>query len=147
MKTINDKATRDELIRRINTLDENSKAQWGKMNVYQMTKHCTLWEEMILGRKKYKQAFIGKLFGRLALKNVMKDDAPLRHSTPTVPEFVITENGDVQLQKNKWIGLIEEHDHTTNPGFIHPFFGKMTQEQMGIMAYKHADHHLRQFNA
>jgi len=147
MKSIDDKATRDELIRRISALDQNSKAQWGKMNVYQMTKHCTLWEEMILGRKKYRQVFIGRLFGRLALKSVLKDDSPLRHNTPTVPEFVITDKGDVEEQKKKWIALVEEHAHTPNPGFVHPFFGKMTPEQMGIMAYKHTDHHLRQFNA
>src|SRR6185312_16897053 len=102
-KTMDDKATRDELIRRINTLTENSKAQWGKMNVYQMMKHCTLWEDMMLGKKKYKQPFIAKLIGRFILKSVMKDDAPLRRSSPTVPEFVITDNGDVQEQKKKWI--------------------------------------------
>ena len=65
MKTLFDKTTRDELINRINTINENSTAQWGKMNVYQMLKHCTLWQEMILGKKKYKQPFIGRLFGKM----------------------------------------------------------------------------------
>jgi len=54
MKTIFDKQTRDELIDRINKLNENSTAQWGKMNVYQMLKHCTLYEEMLLGKKEFK---------------------------------------------------------------------------------------------
>jgi hypothetical protein len=45
MNSVFDKATRDELISRINTLNENSTAQWGKMNIYQMLKHCILWEE------------------------------------------------------------------------------------------------------
>lgn len=31
--------------------------------------------------------------------------------------------------------------------FMHPFFGKITREQIGYLAYKHDDHHLRQFNA
>jgi hypothetical protein len=39
MKTIFDKATRDELTARINMLTENSGPNWGKMNVYQMLKH------------------------------------------------------------------------------------------------------------
>ena len=60
MKTIFDKPTRDELINRINALNENSKAQWGKMSVSQMLKHCVQWEEMILGKRVYKQSFIGK---------------------------------------------------------------------------------------
>jgi len=42
---------------------------------------------------------------------------------------------------------MKEYDHYSNDGFIHPFFGKLTKEQAGYMAYKHIDHHLRQFNA
>lgn len=29
----------------------------------------------------------------------------------------------------------------------HPFFGKMSARQWGMIAYKHVDHHLRQFGA
>lgn len=62
MKTIFDDSTRDKLIDRINSLDENSTAQWGKMNVYQMTKHCSIWDEWMLGKNNpaYKQGFLGK---------------------------------------------------------------------------------------
>lgn len=146
MKTIFDKPTRDELINRIRRLDENSKAEWGKMTIYQMLKHNTLWDDMITGKRKYRQAFIGRLFGKMALKGVLKDEKPLRRNTPTVPEFRITGNGDVLSEKAKWIAQIEGYAHFSNPDFIHPFFGKMTTEQIGQMAYKHADHHLRQFN-
>ncbi len=66
MKTVFDKTTRNELINRIKTLDENSTAQWGKMNIYQVLKHCTLWQEWVLGKKTYKRAFIGRLFGKMA---------------------------------------------------------------------------------
>ena len=149
MKTVFDKTTREELINRINLLTENSKAQWGKMNVYQMLKHCTLWDEWVTGtgNKKYKRVFMGRLFGKLALKNVVKDDTPLRRSTPSIPEFIIKEtHGDIVAEKKKWIALIESYAHFSNPGFVHAFFGKMTTEQIGYMAYKHTDHHLRQFN-
>jgi len=57
MKTVSDLTTREELINRIQTLNENSKAGWGKMNIYQMVKHCTLSEEMMRGKKKYKRSF------------------------------------------------------------------------------------------
>ena len=36
MKTIFDKAIRDAVIVRINSFNENSTANWGKMNFYQM---------------------------------------------------------------------------------------------------------------
>ena len=145
MKTIFDPATRNELIARISSLNENSTAQWGKMNVYQMVKHCISFEEMALGKKKYKRKFIGYLFGKMALRNVMKDEKPLARNTPTLPELRIKDNGNVLDQKVKWISLIEEYSRFSNYDFVHPFFGKMTKEQIGYMAYKHIDHHLRQF--
>ena len=147
MKTMFDKLTREELIGRINKLDENSLPQWGKMNSFQMLKHCTLWEEMIAGQKKYKRVFLGYVFGKLALKQVTKDETPLRRSTPSTSALIIKEtSGNMPAEKKKWIGLIEGYQNFSNTNFIHPFFGKMSKEQIGIMAYKHADHHLRQFN-
>src|ERR1700712_5784406 len=86
MKSVFEKTTRDELSNRINSLNENSIAQWGKMKVSQMVKHCTQWDEMALGKKKYKQSFIGKLFGRMALKDMLKDES-IKKNLPTVPAF------------------------------------------------------------
>lgn len=150
MKTIFDEADRTELINRINSLDENSTALWGKMNLYQMLKHCSLWDEWILGKNspKYKLELLGYIFGKIALKNFVKDERPIKKNIPTSRDLVIKEkNGNVELQKKIWAGLLSEYEHYSNPGFIHDFFGRMTKEQIGILAYKHADHHLRQFNS
>ncbi len=148
MKTILGKTTRDELIIRINTLDENSAAQWGKMNIYQMLKHCTLCEEMYLGKRKYKRAFIGRLFGRIGLRNLLKDKTPLKPNSPTSSEFKIEEKiGNVMDEKSKWKSLIAEYAEYSSDDFEHWFFGKMTKEQVGYFVYKHADHHLLQFNS
>jgi Protein of unknown function (DUF1569) len=148
MKTIFDKTTREELICRIKTLNENNTAQWGKMNIYQMLKHCTIWDEWILGKnnQKYKQEFLGLIFGKMALKRMIKDERPFDRNVPTGSYFKIKEkNGNVEAEKKKWINLIEDYENYSNPGFIHDFFGKMTREQVGLLAYKHTDHHLRQF--
>jgi len=148
MKTVFDKTTRDELIGRIDTLNENSKNKWGKMNVYQVLKHCTLWDEWMQSNKSNKQAFIGRLFGKMALKKILKDESPLARNTPTLRELIVKEiNGDVASEKTKWIALINEYAHFSNPNFVHTFFGKITKEQAGQLVYKHADHHLRQFNS
>lgn len=148
MKTVFDKTTRDELINRINTLNETSKAQWGKMNVFQMMKHCILWEEWVLGKVKYKRVLIGRFIGKMVLKNILKDENPLMRNTPTLPELKVRENtGDIASERAKWIGLIEGYEYFSNHDFIHSFFGKMTKEQIGYLAYKHTDHHLRQFNS
>ncbi len=145
MKTIFDKTTRGEIINRIHSLNEKSTAQWGKMTVSQMMKHCAQWDEMALGKRKYKQSFIGRLFGKMALKNMMKDE-PIKKNLPTVPSFKIKVHPDFAEEKNKWIGLLDEYEHFSSEGFIHPFFGAMTKEKTGYLVYKHINHHLRQFN-
>lgn len=148
MKTIFDKTTRSELITRITAIDEKSAPQWGKMNVYQMLKHCTIWEEWIQGTNKatYKRELLGYLFGKMALRSMIKNDKPLSKNIPTSAKFKVKEkNGDVEAEKKKWCALIEGYENYSNPGFIHDFFGKMTREQIGFLAYKHSDHHLRQF--
>lgn len=150
MKTVFDSETRNELIKRIGLISENSVPLWGKMNICQMLKHCNTWDEYMLGLKKpvYKQGFIGKLFGKMALKKMTSDDRPLDKNTPTSKEFIIKDTGcDLAAEKSKWIAMIQQYQNYSNPDFIHIFFGKMTEEQIGILAYKHSDHHLRQFGA
>lgn len=128
MKTIFDKATRDNLIERISKLDKNSTTQFGKMNIYQMLKHCTLYEEWILGKNnpEYKQAFIGRLFGKMALKDFIKDESSLKRNVSTLNFLKVKETtGDIEAEKKKWIKLIEEYEYFSNPDFIHSFFGKI----------------------
>jgi hypothetical protein len=150
MKTIFDQSTRSELIKRIDRLNAKSTNQWGKMSVNQMLRHCILWDEMILNNKKYKRVFIGLLLGKVFLNKELKDEGPMRQNNPTIPELVIREiNSDVESEKMKWISLINRYADYSLPdySFTHPFFGKMTKEQIGFHAYKHTDHHLRQFNS
>lgn len=150
MKTIFDSSTRQALINRIQTLDENAAAQWGHMNVFQMMRHCAMFDEWIQGKQQpvYKQAFIGRVFGRIALKGLLKDEAPMKRNMMTIAAFKIKEKeGDIKAQKEKWISLLHEYAHFSNPRFVHTFFGRMTNEEIGFLVYKHMDHHLRQFNA
>lgn len=149
MKTVFDEATREELIRRISSLNENSKAQWGKMDVWQMLKHYTLWEEWITSKEIHKQVFIGWIFGKMALKSLLKEGTLMARNAPSLPELRIDripERGDIEAEKEKWISHIRNYEHYSNTQFIHSFFGKMTRQEVGFMSYKHADHHLRQFN-
>jgi len=134
--------------KRIQELDDSSSANWGKMDLYQMLKHCTENDRMLLREKSYKRLFIGRLFGKLALKANIKDDKPLKKNGATHPELVITGSGDVAQQKQNWIDLLEKYPRMAQEAyqdFIHPFFGKMDRNQVSRFAYKHIDHHLRQF--
>jgi hypothetical protein len=143
-KTVFDPATRAELIKRIGALHTAGTRQWGSMTLYQMLKHCTLWDEMAHGKKRFKRVPLGLILGKKALRDLLKE-GPFARNMPSVRDFMVTGDGDTHAESVKWIILIKEYASFSNPGFFHPFFGKVTREQTGILAYKHADHHLRQF--
>jgi len=145
MKSILDQPVRAELIHRINQLDENSTPKWGEMNVYQMLKHCVLCEELYLGKIKKKRVIMGYLFGKSALKDILREDKAFPRNAPTSAIFKVQEKvGDVTAEKQNWIALIKEYENYSNE-FVHWFFGKMTKDEVGRFGYKHNDHHLRQF--
>jgi hypothetical protein len=147
MKSIFEPSTREELVKRIGLLSAEHKAQWGKMNAFQVARHCVLCEDMFHGTVKINRVFIGRLIGPMVLRKVLKDDKPFGKNSPTAPVLKIKEqNGDIELQKKEWVKRIEQYMDFKNEGFIHPFFGPMTKEQIGWFAYKHSDHHLRQFS-
>jgi hypothetical protein len=148
MKTIFDPSTITELTTRINSLSQQHKAQWGTMNVFQMTKHCALCDDMFLGKIKIKRVFIGRLIGKMILKKSLQDNRPFGKNSPTAPVLkTVGDSGDIEQQKKEWLNRIEQYAAFNNFDFVHPFFGHMTKDQVGIFAYKHADHHLRQFGA
>ena len=89
---------------------------------------------------------MGKLFGKIVLKKMIKDEKPFDKNIPTSSQFKAKDlNGDLEKEKAKWISLIKEYENYQNPNFVHDFFGKMTKEEIGILVHKHCDHHLRQF--
>ncbi len=148
MKSIFDPTTREEITTRINSINESSTRQWGKMSVYQMTKHCTQADQMMTGRLKVNRGLVGRLFGGMFLKMVLKNDNAFGQNSPTSPELLCKEaSGDVELQKKEWIAGLANYDTLDTVNFIHPFFGKMSKDQIGLLVYKHLDHHLRQFNS
>lgn len=147
MKTIYDAQTKAELITRINLVEPNAKPLWGKMTAGQMLKHCRMWEDMSQGRLPFKRSFIGRLVGKMVLKKLVSDDRPLTRNTPTSPELIVRTQVDAGEEKAAWIACLQAYGDKPGPGVPHPFFGHVSGENLGILVYKHADHHLRQFNA
>ncbi len=149
MRSIFDKSTRDEVIGRINTLSKNSTARWGKMTVAQMVKHCAKCEEYYYGNVKVKRSLHGRLFGKGAIKAILKDESSgFKKNAPTSPIFRVHEEDlDFEKERAAWRQLIERYETFNHETFTHWFFGDMTKEQLGQFIYKHCDHHLKQFGA
>lgn len=145
MTTIFDQSTVNQLLTRIDKLSSQSKALWGKMDAYQMVKHCNLSEAMFQGKQKYDRLFIGRLFGKMALNGILKNTDPMKKNQPTHPTFKTTGSGDLEEQKQQWKAQLNDYAKHNDLQFVHPFFGSMTHQQIGQYVYKHTDHHLRQF--
>src|SRR3954470_17267286 len=94
MTTIFDKKVKEAVIARIRSLNPNSQPFWGKMKVAQMVRHCALCEAYYQGRFDVKRSMLGRVFGKLALKGLLKDGQPgLRKNSPTPAAFLV--EGDV----------------------------------------------------
>lgn len=148
MKSLFETNTLQEITDRINSLNNSSSPDWGKMNVAQMLKHCQVPFGVINGTVKMetKVGFFKKLIFSL-MKPLMYNDKPWRKNVPTGKEFIINEDVEFDKEKENLLQLVNEFYKRKNQTVwpLHPVFGKFTKEQYGKMNYKHLDHHLRQF--
>lgn len=146
--SIFESSTTQLLLERIEKLNNNSTALWGKMNVAQMLTHCCLPYKVIFGETKHNIPFIFKILMKSYLKKIMTDDVPYKKNLPTAKNFIVADNRDFEIEKNnlkKYI-IDTEHkgvDYLVN--FKHPLIGYLTQVEWSNLLYKHLDHHFKQF--
>lgn len=147
MKSLFDSDTHQEVLHRIEKLDVNKQALWGKMNVVQMIRHSQKPLQVANGKLALQRPNPIMRFVFKLVKSSLYDDKPWKQNLPTAKEFVVRETDDFQTEKNRLIADINEFGKkSTNLHWPeHPAFGKFTTEQWGKMQYKHLDHHLRQF--
>jgi hypothetical protein len=139
---------KNDIINRIDELHPNSKPFWGKMSVSQMLLHCVQPIEVAMGRGSLKQSFLGKLIGKRFKNKMVRDDYQFRKNLPTPKSFVIKSEPDFYISQQTLKNAIEEMfnaDKKEMEARPHPFFGKMTEREWGVLAFKHLDHHLKQF--
>lgn len=136
-----------EILNRINKLDENSQAKWGKMDVAQMLAHCCEPLKVPLEKLTLKKPNVVMKFLFSFFKDSLYSDKPWKHGLPTSKAYKIVDSKDFLEEKNKLIELINEfHSKKWQTNWPpHPFCGHLTSEQWGKMQYKHLDHHLNQF--
>jgi Protein of unknown function (DUF1569) len=148
IKSILDKTLQEAIIQRVQKLEPNFKPAWGTMTAFQMVKHCRLFEEWILGIGEWDYSISRSTPTQAAeaLADISSGDTPLMRFAPSSEILIVNEQeGDFDLELTLWIDHLKRYENYSNPSFVHDFFGKMTAEQIGILAFKHSDHHLRQF--
>jgi hypothetical protein len=143
-----DKTTADDVKARVALMTPESKREWGYMTAAQALAHCSLGIEIALGDQKPPRMMVGRILGPVIKRLALRDDAPMRRNSPTVPGMVVKDDFDLQTEQAR---LIRSIDRFTDEGprrctqHPHAFFGVLTSQQWAVLMYKHVDHHLRQF--
>ncbi len=147
MKSIFDPGTYDEVLERIEQLNPDTQADWGKMDVSQMLCHCRYPLEVAMGKKEIKKP--GPIMRLLykSFKSALYNDKPWRKNLNTPREYRVVSDKDFSEEKDRLTALIVEFYQLRDreQWEPHPSFGHFTHEQWGMLQYKHLDHHLRQF--
>jgi len=149
-KSIFDETAFKEIKQRVESLQPDANAVWGKMDVAQMLAHCSVAAEMILGKIPYvdKSTIISRTLIRwLVLSALRKGD--FGRDKPTLHELKIEGARNFELEKKRLLKNLEEAFYTGKRAQIgpHPFFGKFSNSEWGQLKYLHFNHHLSQFSA
>ena len=140
--------TTQEIIDRINQLQPNTQALWGKMTVDQMLAHCCVTYEMVYENKHPKPGMVGRFFLKLFVKPIVVNEKPYKKSGQTSPAFLVTNKRNFDEEKQRLIRFIQQ-TQTKGAAFFEGkeshSFGVLSSTEWNNMFYKHLNHHLSQF--
>ncbi len=149
MQNIFDAKVTSKLIKRIESLTPESKAVWGKMNAAQMLAHNCVTYELVFNPPNGKPNSFKRLLLKTFIKKIVVSEKPYKVNSRTAPEFVIANEKDFDVEKERLINFLKK---TQQLGISHfegkesHSFGKLTSDEWSNMFYKHLDHHLHQFS-
>ena len=107
MKSIFETEAKAELLNRLENLEAESSAKWGKMNVNQMLVHCQKPIELALGESTIKKPnFLMGMMMKLVAPSLY-NDKPWKEGLPTAKEFIIVNTEAFSSEKDKLKSKIE----------------------------------------
>lgn len=148
MKTIRDQGNRSNLIDRLNKLTGQEKPLWGRMTLDQMMSHLVQAGELPFeSGVPDRSTFMSRTFVKPLVLYVL----------PIPKEVKVSAEMDQQADGRPPLGFETDRGHViaclerlaklpvNEKCLDHPFFGKMSAKDWALIAYKHTDHHLKQF--
>lgn len=146
MPTLANTTQRDAIIDRVERLAPDAVGQWGKLTAPQMLAHCADALRMGLGELPCKPKHVP--IARLAItKWLFFNVLPFPKDAPTARELIARTPSSWEEERARLVSLIRQVGGAEGEGRMadHPLFGPLTRRQWGQLAWKHLDHHLRQF--
>jgi hypothetical protein len=145
MKSLWNPQAHDEIVNRVARLTPERPPLWGKMTCPQMVVHITDAFGMYCGDLEV--GFKSTPIQYFPLKHAFLYLLPMPKNVPTARELKLRAPGEWDAEMARLRDAIARFsDRRTSADWpLHPIFGRMSARAYGVLAYKHTDHHLRQF--
>lgn len=135
----------NEVADRVGRLTPDMRPRWGRMTCPQMVVHITDAFGMYCGD--IKVGFKSTPAQYFPIKHAFLYLLPMPKNVPTARELKSRVPGDWDAEIERLRAAIARFSdrRTCTDWPEHPLFGRMSARAYGVLAYKHIDHHLRQF--
>ena len=146
MHTLFDPTDHADMLTRLDRLTPESQPLWGTMSAGRMLCHLCDYFDLALGRTTARQ--YGSAFARKMARFVVFGlRLPFPKNVRTLPEFLVTDPAEFEADRTRlkqqmedFVSRKDESDWPANP-----VFERLSGRQWADLAYRHNDHHLRQF--
>ena len=148
MGSILNETDRSEIDRRFRSLSASSTRRWGSLSVAGMLQHLRLSAQMALGDLSIPSSN-KRAFQVFPLKHLILYVVPFPKGAPTAPDLKPVADTSFEEERAQLLELLERIGAGPRDGAgpAHPLFGPLSRREWGVVTYKHADHHLKQFGA
>ncbi len=147
MRTLWDPKRRHELLTRLERLAPDARPRWGRLTAPGMLAHVNDGLRMATGELAVARKRV-PILRVPVFKQIVIFWLPFPRGAPTAPELLArTDRASFDAERAAFPRLIAEFagraDAAEWPS--HPAFGAMSKRAWGALAYRHVDHHFRQF--
>ncbi len=149
MASLHDPQRLRTALARLGQLGPDTPARWGRMNAHQMVCHLSDSLRFALGERATTEELRFPVPAPVARFVALHTPLPWPRGAPTLPEMDQERQGtppdEFDTDRRELESLMTRFAATTSGWPRHPIFGFMSQAQWGRWAFRHTDHHLRQF--
>jgi hypothetical protein len=145
MKSLWNPQLHGDVVARVARLTPDTRPQWGRMTCPQMVVHITDAFGMYCGD--IPVGFKRTPIQYFPIKHAFLYLLPMPKNVPTARELKSRVPGEWDFEMERLRKAISQFaDQRTRTDWpLHPIFGRMSARAYGVLAYKHTNHHLRQF--
>lgn len=147
MPNLHTEADRQAIVARIGALDEHTPARWGAFTAPRMVAHLS--DSLRMATGDLAVASKRTVMRYSPLKQLIIYVAPFPRNVPTAPELLARAPLPFGSEVRDLLRLMDRFASRDprGPWPSHPVFGTLSGGDWGVLAYRHTDHHLRQFGA